>query len=181
MKGLLAAALLGVLMPTVALGADRVDTTSGPVSGTAEADGLRAYKGIPYAAPPVGPLRWQPPQPVAPWTAVRPATAFGAQCMQRREYADMVFRASGMSEDCLFLNIWTSAKTEQERLPVLVYFYGGGLTTGDGSEPRYDGAAMTARCRTPCRLTSRISSRLGTQTAAGCRSGRRSRIRIAPM
>jgi para-nitrobenzyl esterase len=103
------------------------------------------FKGIPYAAPPVGPLRWQPPQPVAKWTDVRQATAFGAQCMQRRQFADMVFRASGVSEDCLFLNVWTPAKSGSERLPVLVYFYGGGFTAGDGSEPRYDGGAMARR------------------------------------
>jgi para-nitrobenzyl esterase len=112
------------------------------VSGTTESDGLRVYKGIPYAAPPVGSLRWQAPHPAASWSEVRPATEFGAQCMQQRQFADMVFRASGMSEDCLFLNVWTQAKNDRERLPVLVYFYGGGFGAGDGSEPRYDGAAM---------------------------------------
>src|SRR4029079_2192343 len=83
--------------------------------------------------------------PAPKWTAVRKADAFGAQCMQRRMFADMVFRASGMSEDCLFLNVWTPAKSGRERLPVLVYFYGGGFTAGDGPEPRYDGAAMARR------------------------------------
>jgi para-nitrobenzyl esterase len=65
--------------------------------------------------------------------------------MQRRQFADMVFRASGMSEDCLFLNVWTPARSGRERLPVLVYFYGGGFAAGDGSEPRYDGAAMARK------------------------------------
>lgn len=145
MKTLVAAACAAICFSTSSSAADRVDTKSGPVSGTTASDGLREYKGIPYAAPPVGRLRWQAPQPVSPWTEVKQTTAFGAQCMQRRQFADMVFRASGMSEDCLFLNIWTPAKSGRERLPVLVYFYGGGFSAGDGSEPRYDGAAMARR------------------------------------
>ena len=70
--------IFALSLATSALGADRVTTTSGPIEGTAGADGIRAFKGVPFAAPPVGPLRWQPPQPMEKWTAVRQATAFGA-------------------------------------------------------------------------------------------------------
>jgi para-nitrobenzyl esterase len=145
MKQLLAAICLLLMAPLPSHAADTVSTKAGPIQGTAEGEGLRVFKGIPFAAPPVGPLRWQPPQPVAHWKEVRQTTAFAAQCMQRRVFADMVFRASGTSEDCLFLNVWTPAKSERERLPVLVYFYGGGFNAGDGSEPRYDGAAIARR------------------------------------
>jgi para-nitrobenzyl esterase len=124
---------------------DLVMTTAGPVEGAGPADGIRSFKGIPFAAAPVGPLRWHAPQPVKKWTEPRQTTAFGNQCMQRRMFADMVFRASGMSEDCLYLNIWTPATRASARLPVLVYFYGGGFLAGDGSEPRYDGAALARR------------------------------------
>ena len=145
MKTTLAATCLGLLFASGTTAADSVMTKAGPVEGTIETGGIRAFKGIPFAAPPVGDRRWQPPQPVKKWTEVRPAAAFGAQCMQRRQFADMVFRSNGTSEDCLFLNVWTPAGSAGARRPVLVYFYGGGFTAGDGSEPRYDGAAMARR------------------------------------
>ncbi len=124
--------------------ADQVKTATGVVEG-AEENGVRAFKGIPFAAPPVGDLRWKPPQPVQNWTGVRQATQFGPRCMQRAIFGDMNFRSNGMSEDCLYLNVWTPAKSSSERLPVLVYYYGGGYMAGDGSEPRYAGAAMAAK------------------------------------
>lgn len=144
---ILAATVLAMSLPTGARGADapRVTTANGIVEGVVEPSGIRVFRGIPYAAPPVGELRWQAPQPPGNWDGVRPANKFGAQCMQRRIFGDMSFRASGMSEDCLFLNIWTPAKSANERRPVLVYYYGGGFLAGDGSEPRYDGEAMAQR------------------------------------
>ena len=129
----------------LAADADRVTTANGIVEGGRTAAGIRVFKGIPFAAPPVGDLRWKAPQPVASWTGVRKADAFGPSCMQRAVFGDMEFRANGMSEDCLFLNVWTPAKSAGEKLPVLVYFYGGGLMAGDGSEPRYDGESMAKK------------------------------------
>src|SRR6185312_14295321 len=126
--------------------APTVRIASGTLSGIHDAKaGLDEFKGIPYAAPPVGALRWKPPQPVASWDGARRADHFAARCMQRPLYGDMVFRSAGMSEDCLYLNVWTPALGKGARLPVLVYFYGGSLLAGDGSEPRYDGASLAQR------------------------------------
>ncbi|MFM2032595.1 MAG: hypothetical protein RLZZ297_1360 [Chloroflexota bacterium] len=121
-----------------------VTVSGGTLAGTLDTQrGVRAFKGIPFAAPPVGALRWCAPQPPLAWEGVRDATRFGARAMQLPVFGDMDFRASGMSEDCLFLNVWSPRGAVGA--PVLVYFYGGGNVAGDGSEPRYDGAALAAQ------------------------------------
>jgi para-nitrobenzyl esterase len=117
---------------------DPVRLDSGRISGSpgSSAD-VRVYKGIPFAAPPVGKLRWRAPQPPAHWDDVRSATEFGPICMQAAGGRAGV--PVKMSEDCLYLNVWTAAKSAGERRPVLVWLHPGGFTGGSGSSPAYDG------------------------------------------
>jgi para-nitrobenzyl esterase len=119
-----------------------VRTQSGLVAGTV-VDGVRAFKGIPFAAPPVGDLRWQAPQPAKPWKGVKQTVAYAPACMQN----PIVNEALGLapvtvSEDCLYLNVWTPAKSSRARLPVMVWIYGGGFTIGGTSMPQYDGVNL---------------------------------------
>jgi para-nitrobenzyl esterase len=124
----------------------RID--AGLVSGIAGSTAdMRVFKGIPFAAPPVGPLRWQPPQPVQSWTGVRSADQFGARCMQPSGGAGgrggATSIATPMSEDCLYLNVWTEAASASERRPVIVWSHGGALTVGSGSQ--IDGEALARK------------------------------------
>lgn len=106
---------------------------------------IQSFKGIPFAQPPVGDLRWKAPQPVTNWNGVKQTKKFGPRAIQSNVFGDMGFRSDGMSEDCLYLNVWSPAKSANEKLPVLVYFYGGGFAAGDGSESRYDGENMAKK------------------------------------
>jgi para-nitrobenzyl esterase len=118
-------------------------TDSGPISGVSE-DGLSVYKGVPFAASPVGDLRWRPPAPVTPWTGIRKADAFAPACMQ--DSVSMPGETPPVvNEDCLYLNIWTPAKSAHEHLPVIVWIYGGGFISGSASMPLYWGDRLAHR------------------------------------
>ncbi|WP_417369552.1 carboxylesterase/lipase family protein [Flavobacterium beibuense] len=120
----------------------QVQVEQGILEGVALPSGIHSFKGIPFAQPPVGELRWKAPQPPQKWEGVLKADAFKDNAMQKDVFGDMKFRSSGMSEDCLYLNVWAPADAKDKKLPVLVYFYGGGFVAGDGSEGRYDGETL---------------------------------------
>ena len=115
--------------------------TGGSVEGTV-ADGLSTYLGIPFAAPPVGDLRWKAPQPVKAWSGVKKAAQHGAGCMQEPGLAKQMGFEGALSEDCLFIDVWSPAKKAGEKLPVIVWIYGGGFNSGMTGVPLYNGANM---------------------------------------
>jgi para-nitrobenzyl esterase len=141
----------GLLTGCGAATLDEVRLDSGPVTGVQEeVDGqdIWIFKGIPYAAPPVGDLRWQPPQPVTPWEDPLPCTAFGPACPQPSmfEILDLITLDAGREdEDCLYLNVWSPADRAGEDLPVMVWIHGGSFETGSGSMALYDGRYLAAR------------------------------------
>jgi para-nitrobenzyl esterase len=127
--------------PFVHADALKVKTVQGKVHGQLINEGkVRAFLGLPYAAPPVGDLRWKAPQQPAPWKGVREATTYGARCAQNHVFDDMIFQDAGPSEDCLFLNVYTPAHAKANgKLPVMFWIHGGGYSGGAASEPRHNG------------------------------------------
>lgn len=118
--------------------------SGGEIQGEAE-NGVVSFKGIPFAAPPAGDLRWKAPQPVSPWNGIRKADAFGPSPMQESFLAALMGAGTNMSEDCLYLNVWTPAKKADEKLPVMVWIYGGAFVSGMTSAPLYDGANLARK------------------------------------
>src|SRR5690348_14164849 len=139
--------LLSLSLPLLAI-QDPVRVEQGQLSGVnGSTPGVRVYKGIPFAAPPTGDLRWRAPKPPAAWKGVRAAAEFSPICQQAPYGATSIYRQDPqpLSEDCLYLNIWTPAKSGGEKHPVMVWIHGGALTRGAGSLPVYDGEALARK------------------------------------
>src|ERR1700735_3065186 len=138
-----AALLLLSVTPLVAAQAqttlEKTKIDTGVVQGAPE-NGITAFRGIPFAAPPVGNLRWRAPQPVAKWSGVRTAMEYGADCAQLPFPSDAAPLGTKTNEDCLYVNVWTPAHKAKEKLPVMVWIYGGGFVNGGSSPAVYDGS-----------------------------------------
>ncbi len=142
---ILTVGVVAVAGAIVSAAPDTVKVDGGEIAGVS-AGGVRAFKGIPFAAPPVGELRWKPPQPVAAWKGVKTADTFGPQCVQTPYSAGSVYmmEPAKQSEDCLYLNVWTTTQSG-DRQPVMVWIHGGAWTRGAANIATYDGAALAKK------------------------------------
>jgi para-nitrobenzyl esterase len=140
------AALVQLLLAGLSRAAEPLHVDGGAIADTApDGHGIRAFKGIPYAASPVGSLRWKPPQAVPAWGGVRTATEWGARCVQSNRLGDIDPLNKRMDEDCLYLNVWTPATSAAEKLAVMVWIHGGSNLNGAGSQPEHDGTRLAAK------------------------------------
>ena len=139
LRQILLATLIGIAVAAAqAQSADQVKIDTGVIQGSTQ-DGITSFKGIPYAAPPIGNLRWRAPQPAPNWTGVRPATQFSSDCMQLPFPSDAAPLGTPPAEDCLYINVWVPAHKAAEKLPVMFWIYGGGFVNGGSSPAPYDG------------------------------------------
>ena len=148
--GLVLAAGISVANAQSSTPAKTVNTDAGQLSGQTDSNGVTVYLGIPYAAPPVGMLRWRPPQPVAPWKGVRQADKFGDSCIQikqgsRLPWTDAFMVQNDISENCLFLNVWTTAAGTTKKLPVMFWIHGGGNSEGSADVAIYNGKNLARK------------------------------------
>jgi para-nitrobenzyl esterase len=142
-KALIVATALTAVPAAAQPAGPTIRTDTGAVRGQSD-DGVESWKGIPFAAPPVGPLRWRAPQPAAKWTGVRDATQYSSDCMQKPFPSDAAPLGTTPAEDCLYANVWRPAGAKG-KLPVLVWIYGGGFVNGGASPPTYAGANMAKK------------------------------------
>ncbi|NBT16590.1 MAG: carboxylesterase family protein, partial [Chitinophagia bacterium] len=152
MKKIFALLLVGFVATSYAQPATVVNIESGKISGKTTDDGaILSYKGIPFAEPPVGDLRWRAPRPVKAWQGIKECTRFSASPMQSPPVPfsmwseEFLIPKEPIGEDCLYLNVWTAAKSDNKKRPVLVWIYGGGFRSGGSACPIYDGEAMARK------------------------------------
>lgn len=146
-KGLIAAIFAAAMCTVTPFALSQIQTVTvkdGQLQGVV-ADGVASFKGIPFAAPPVGDLRWKPPAPAKPWTGVRKADAYASGCMQDPGMLKMMGAAANVSEDCLYLNVWTAAKNAGEKRPVMVWIHGGAFVGGMTGTPMFDGTKFAQK------------------------------------
>jgi para-nitrobenzyl esterase len=139
-------AVTGIFWSSALFADDQVTVAQGALRGAMNADKtVRIFRGVPFAEPPLGDLRWKVPQPPSRWPGVRAADNFGSACLQTNVFGDIYFRDAQPSEDCLNLDIWVPVKHRGKKLGVLVWYYGGGFVAGSASEPRYDGEHLAQK------------------------------------